>query len=76
MSRPLCEPEVERIASQLLREAVDAGRLPAAPAPESLARIARVIRPALLAAEQKETLSASTSLRVMPEEQANVQPAA
>jgi hypothetical protein len=51
----MTEADVRQAAAHLLREAVDGGRLPEAPSPESLARIAAIIRPSL-ARNKKEGL--------------------
>jgi len=61
VSRPLSEQELDRVAGQLLTDAITAGRLPAQPTIESLVRIAGIVRGALSVTQVTKKTGASTS---------------
>lgn len=60
----MTDSEVSAAASALLHDAIGAGRLPERPRPESLVRIAGIIRPVLA---EKKIATASTSVAILTE---------
>jgi hypothetical protein len=74
------ETEPASVAARLLREAIMAGRLPEAPSPESLARIASIVRSVFIAepavSREDHHISATNAARETEEQKRNARAAA